>query len=391
MKEHLSAREISRCLIEDSGSGEREHLRQCGACRAEMALVETSLAAFRSAVRRWSEQAEAESVLWTLDFESAANPRELDDHLAHLLLPDSFATPWYRALAKNLRDWIRPAPVPPLRVTSRPVPVGDIWGLYRRQKKSWMLSLALQSAVVLLLFTAFAGHRVQERVAQFIPLISPDLSPTQPTAETRQSGGGGGGGRSPVPPSKGRAPRPAVKQFTPPVAVAHNYDPKLTMEPALIAPPDVQLPNVDSAADGDPLAKLGVASNGPGARGGIGSGVGGGVGPGAGAGLGPGAGGGIGGGVYRAGGGVSSPVLLTKVEPEYSDEARKAKIQGTVILYVEVDPSGRARNPRVVQSLGLGLDEKAMEAVSKWKFRPGYKDGRPVTVVATIEVNFRLL
>lgn len=62
-----------------------------------------------------------------------------------------------------------------------------------------------------------------------------------------------------------------------------------------------------------------------------------------------------------------------------------------MILYVEVDPNGRARNPRVVRSLGLGLDEKAIEAVQKWKFRPGYKDGQPVTVSATIEVNFRLL
>ena len=79
------------------------------------------------------------------------------------------------------------------------------------------------------------------------------------------------------------------------------------------------------------------------------------------------------------------------MEPEYSEEARKAKYQGTVLLYVEVDPSGKATNMRVLRSLGLGLDEKAMEAVKKWKFKPGYKDGKPVTVAATIEVNFRLL
>jgi TonB family protein len=83
--------------------------------------------------------------------------------------------------------------------------------------------------------------------------------------------------------------------------------------------------------------------------------------------------------------------LVYKVEPEYSEEARKAKYQGTVLLYVEVDPSGRATNIRVARSLGLGLDEKAIEAVKKWKFAPGKKDGRPVTVAATIEVNFRLL
>lgn len=390
MTEHLCAREISRYLIEDAGTGERGHARHCAACRAELNRVETPLAAFRAAVRRWSEMAEAECLLWTVNFE-AAQTAQADDHLARLLLPAALNTPWWRALAANLRDWIHPAALPPLRVTSRPVAVREIWGLYGRQKKSWLFSLAFQSAVVLLLFTVFASHRVQEKVAHFIPLISPDLAPTQPKAEMRQSGGGGGGDRSSVQASKGRAPKPALKQFTPPAAVAHNLVPKLTMEPALIAPPDVQLPNVASSAYGDPLAQLGVSSNGPGSRGGIGSGTGGGIGPGRGAGFGPGVGGGIGGGVYRAGAGISAPVLLTKVEPEYSEEARKVKIQGTVILYVEVDPTGHARNVRVVQSLGLGLDEKAIEAVSKWKFRPGYKDGRPVTVMATIEVNFRLL
>jgi periplasmic protein TonB len=91
------------------------------------------------------------------------------------------------------------------------------------------------------------------------------------------------------------------------------------------------------------------------------------------------------------GGGVTAPQLLYKVEPEYSEEARKAKFQGTVVLYVEVDPSGHAINPKVIRSLGLGLDEKAIEAIKKWKFKPGFKDGHAVTVAATIEVNFRLL
>jgi TonB family protein len=95
--------------------------------------------------------------------------------------------------------------------------------------------------------------------------------------------------------------------------------------------------------------------------------------------------------VYKIGGGVSSPQLLFKVEPEYSEEARKAKFQGTVVLYVVVDEKGMPRDLKVVRPLGLGLDEKAIEAVTKWRFKPGYKDGRPVAVAATIEVNFRLL
>jgi len=83
--------------------------------------------------------------------------------------------------------------------------------------------------------------------------------------------------------------------------------------------------------------------------------------------------------------------VLTKVDPEYSEEARKAKYSGTVMLEVIVDMEGRARDIRVSRSLGMGLDEKAVEAVTKWKFKPGMKDGRPVNVRALIEVNFRLL
>jgi TonB family protein len=235
---------------------------------------------------------------------------------------------------------------------------------------------------------------VQQKVAHFIPLLDPNLAayePKQPHARDTMAGGGGGGDHSPLPASKGRLPKAAPRQFTPPMAVVHNMDPKLAMEPSIIAPPDTRLPDVNMAQYGDPLAKIGAASNGPGSGAGIGTGKGGGVGSGSGVGFGPGEGGGIGGGVFRVGGGVTAPSLLFKVEPEYSEEARKAKYQGTVLLYVEVDAGGRAQNIRVLHSLGLGLDEKAMEAVKKWKFRPGYKDGKPVRVVAEVEVNFRLL
>src|SRR5215472_16696522 len=95
--------------------------------------------------------------------------------------------------------------------------------------------------------------------------------------------------------------------------------------------------------------------------------------------------------VYRVGGGVSAPSLISKVEPEYSEEARNARYQGTVRLYVEVNPDGKPTNIKVDRPLGLGLNEKAIEAVRKWRFKPGMKDGKPVTMMVRIDVSFRLL
>jgi len=88
---------------------------------------------------------------------------------------------------------------------------------------------------------------------------------------------------------------------------------------------------------------------------------------------------------------VSAPKGLFQPDPEYSEEARKAKWQGTVVLSLIVDEKGMPEELKVVRALGLGLDQKAIEAVTKWRFKPGMKDGKPVAVQATIEVNFRLL
>ena len=99
----------------------------------------------------------------------------------------------------------------------------------------------------------------------------------------------------------------------------------------------------------------------------------------------------VAGGSTQIGGGVSAPSVLSKVEPEYSEEARKAKWQGTVTLQLVVDEHGMPQAMTVMRSLGLGLDQKALEAVGKWRFKPGMKDGKPVPVIATVEVNFRLL
>ena len=314
-----------------------------------------------------------------------------DLHLERLLAAGE--EPFYRTFWKDLKEFLHPPKLPPLEVTSKPVAVKEIWGFYGGQeKRAGLSSMAIHVAVVGLLFLIGTNKAVQKAVKEQIDLIAPDLSPYKPTVKKDNMGGGGGGGdRSATPPSKGKLPRLADKQFVPPMAVVHNPDPKLVMEPTLIIQPDANIPKVNMDVLGDPLAKSGIASNGPGSGGGIGYGPGGGVGSGSGPGYGPGHGGNMGGGAYRIGGGVSPPSVILKVEPEYSEEARKAKFQGTVILFVVVDEKGNPRELKVIRPLGLGLDQKAIEAVEKWKFRPGMKDGKPVAVQATIEVNFRLL
>ncbi len=90
------------------------------------------------------------------------------------------------------------------------------------------------------------------------------------------------------------------------------------------------------------------------------------------------------------GGGVTAPRVIFAPDPEFSEEARKAKFQGTVVLFVVVGTDGRAHDVRVIRSLGMGLDEKALEVIGQWRFEPGRKDGNPVAVQVNVEVSFRL-
>ncbi len=88
---------------------------------------------------------------------------------------------------------------------------------------------------------------------------------------------------------------------------------------------------------------------------------------------------------------ITPPVLIFQVDPEFSEEARKAKYQGTVLLAIEIDTSGHPANLRILQGLGMGLDEKAIQAVLQWRFRPGLQNGKPTVTSATVQVTFRLL
>lgn len=314
------------------------------------------------------------------------------DRLAHT----GESIPWYLAFYTNVRDYFFPPKQAPLQVTSKPVQVKSIWGFSGGYGSgAGLTTFLLHAGAIAFAFLLGSTQIVSEEKKTAVNLVEPiELAPYVPKVKPKpqqMGGGGGGGSRDPLPPSKGKLPPQALTQFVPPAAKVYNPAPKLVMQPTIIVPPDVPLPNVDMNVWGDPLAQVGPPSNGPGSGGGIGTGSGGGVGSGKGGGFGPGEGGGVGGGVYRIGGGVTPPTLIYKVEPEYSEEARKAKFQGTVVLYVVVDEKGMPRDLKVVRALGLGLDEKAIEAVKKWRFRPGYLNGAAVAVAATIEVNFRLL
>ncbi|MBV9302730.1 MAG: energy transducer TonB [Acidobacteriaceae bacterium] len=295
--------------------------------------------------------------------------------------------PWYKSLVSNVRDLIRPPKLPPLEVTSKPVEVKSIWGAYRGgETRTGAVSLLIHVGIVALALIIYQVPAVKKKMKDVTDIYFPiqPYKPKLPPASEQMHGGGGGGNKMPKPVSRGEAPKFAPKQMMPPMAAVPK--PVLPVVPTITAP----APQIVADNYGDPLAKNPLFSTGPG-TGGFGTGSGGGIGSGNGNGYGPGSGGGTGGGVFRPGGDVSMPQLVSKVEPEYSEEARKAKYSGTVLLQIIVDEHGLPRDIKVVRPVGLGLDEKAVEAVSRWRFRPGYKGGRPVAVEANIEVSFRLL
>lgn len=289
---------------------------------------------------------------------------------------------WFKSFYANVRDAIRPPKLPPLEVTSKPVQVGSIWGAYGGgENRSRAMSVGIHVGVILLLLAIFQTPVVR-RVVQNAQIIYDPIR--LPPAAIKPAGGGGGGMHMPKPVSKGMAPKPAIKQFVPPTPPI--VKPKLPVAPTITAPaPEIKADNMS-----DPISKLLDTSAGQGAIG-LGDGKNGGLRNGNGNGLGDGSGGSTGGGAYRIGGDVSAPVVISKVEPEYSEEARKAKYSGSVLLSLIIDANGMPRDIKVIRPLGLGLDEKAIEAVSHWRFRPGMKGGHPVATQANIEVNFRLL
>jgi periplasmic protein TonB len=296
-------------------------------------------------------------------------------------------TTGYRRYLTQVFDSRRMRAWPP--VCNCLVPEGE--DMFSSPKRSALLSGLLHGAAILLVLWLTRVSAPPPPGMEPVFLINPDIGRYIPRApRPPKEAGGGGGGRDRTPASRGRLARAALRQFTPPMAVIRNTDARLTIEPTLIGLPDVETPALPLQNYGDPNGVLGKLSNGRGSGGGIGDGIGGGVGDSRGPGYGAGQNGGISG--DGAGGGpITPPVLVWKGEPEYSEEARKAHVQGMVVLLIEINARGQAQNIRVRQGLGLGLDERAMQAVGAWRFRPGTRNGKPVITTAEVYVNFRLL
>lgn len=332
MTQHLTWEQISDYLIGGAGPAQASHARDCRSCGSEIARIEAALGDFRGAVRNWTERMSRIGVETEVVMNTGIG-MQLD-----------FGRSMYAG----------------------------------NETKAGLSSLAIHAALVALLLFLGTLKPVQIMVQRAVPIFAP----APPLKAEVHKGGGGGGARQPEV-KKADLPKPAPRQFVAPRVDA--VESKLEMPASIVA----DVPDLGSTNVGN-LTGLSVL-NGNGYAGGIGNGRGGGVGNGTGVGVGTGTGGGFGGAVYRPGGDVTAPVPIYRPEPQYSEEARKAKWQGVVTLSFVVDEAGKPYDIKVVHALGLGLDEKAIEAVRMWLFKPGLKSGKPVKVAAQVEVTFRLL
>jgi len=266
-----------------------------------------------------------------------------------------------------------PPPAQPAAAVRReptilPTLFGEGYDIYERKPGAFIgsYSFVIAALVAFLLLAKFVPKPEPEEKLTAIEISLPTPPPNI------VGNGGGGGNHDPKPATKGVLPKQARMQITPP-----RVDPKpaaLEVPPTIVGP-DKPAPIL--AQLGDPLGKIGAPSNGQGSGGGIGNGNGTGVGDGRGAG--------------RFGSAATKPVATYAPDPEYSEEARKAKYQGVVVLSLVVGADGIPRDIHVARSLGLGLDEKAIESVKTWRFDPGRnKQGVAVAVPMTIEVEFHL-
>lgn len=298
--------------------------------------------------------------------------------------------PVWKAILGNIRDMFHKEELPPLELTSTPIPVKDPFAV-KRDPVSSGVSIGVHVLIIALIawFLYMAHlHLKPIKPAVVTAVEVPQFLPIAPQKDV-SGGGGGGGSHDILQTPKGKLPKFDKNPIVPP-QVIKNINPKLAVDPAINVPKDL-VTNNNLPDLGNPKSNItGPQSNGTGTGGGMGSGSGGGVGSGTGNGFGPGQGGGTGGGLYHVGGGVGAPQLIYSVDPEFSDEARRAKYQGVCLVQIVVDAQGNVQRAKVLRALGMGLDEKAIEAVKQYRFKPAMLQGRPVPVEVNVEVNFRI-
>jgi TonB family protein len=294
---------------------------------------------------------------------------------------------WEAAGRAVTTDAPQAKPVRPTEVL--PSLFGKNWGGFPVRRSNLALSGALHAVMLLAIGAGFLAVKNMPRQADTQISRSYPLSVYVPPAGTHESGGGGSGGAAEkTPASKGAAPRSQRLPLAPPIILDTDRVPRLVVHSAVAAPPEAS--QLKMRAVGDPLSLLAKPANGAGVNAGFGGNRGDGVGTGEGSGRGSGIGGGCCEGIYSLGDGVTMPRAIYAPEPEFSDEARKVKHQGEVTLLAVIGADGLPKRLTVVRSLGMGLDEKALETVRTWRFEPARKNGHPVAVQMNIVVNFHL-
>jgi len=305
---------------------------------------------FISLIRQIRENlAERRNPTPKVEITAEADPSALDK----LVNPPSQISSLYSSFKSVINDRLHPRHI---ETTAEPVEVEELWSKRKMQIPSLISLVAHVGIVGFLIYVSTIAVSKPKLISDNSILLEP-INLSLPKMDVKSGGGGGGGTKAPLPASKGVLPKAADKQFVPPTPIITKAEPYLMAEPTIVAPQLANLlPVTDLLHMGDPNGVVGPPSAGTGSGGGIGAGTGHGVGTGDGAGAGPGSGGGFGGGVYKVGGagGASAPKCNYTPEPNYSDDARKAHIQGTVVLDSIIQKDGSIDVTGVARSLGYG-------------------------------------
>jgi protein TonB len=287
------------------------------------------------------------------------------------------------SLMESLHDLLFPPKLAPLQLSSAPIVLRDPMAL-KRDPRATALAICVNGLILFAIIwfgTRQIGAVIVSKPAREVTLVAPPPElPKAPPKAVVMSGGGGHPAFKPV--ARGNPPKFEPK---PPILMtaAPKIQTPLPVQPAVNVQMDLKMAKSAMPNIGIPSAPAVTVAAGTGSGTGLGAGIG--------NGLGSGSGGNFGGGVFKVGGGVSEPQLLFAPDPQFTEEARQSKLTGKVVVYLQVSREGRPMHVRILHGLGMGLDEKALEAVRQYKFKPAMKDGHPVTVEMNVDVNFQIL